>query len=52
MKVEVHHPKGINWKRIMDAVYEELLCEPEKLEVICRTCHKRITDEQRKTNNK
>ena len=39
-KVQVHHKKGIaNWDKIIDAIYEEILCNPEELETICEECH-------------
>jgi predicted HNH restriction endonuclease len=39
-KVEVHHKKGVtNWDRIIEVIREELLCDPEDLEVLCPDCH-------------
>jgi len=39
-KVEVHHKKGItNWEKVIDLIYKEILCEPKKLEVLCKRCH-------------
>ncbi len=39
-KVEVHHKGGVgNWDRIIAVIREELLCPPEKLEVLCPDCH-------------
>lgn len=39
--VEVHHLEGVlNWDVLIDAVYEHLLCNPEKLETLCKECHK------------
>ena len=39
-KVEVHHREGItNWEAVIDAVFEHLLCSPEKLETLCKSCH-------------
>ena len=41
VKVQVHHPDGINnWEEIYDAVYKELLCDYRLLETLCRECHK------------
>jgi len=38
--VQVHHREGVgNWNRVIDLVYEELLCDPEKLKVMCKSCH-------------
>ena len=39
-KVEVHHEHGIcNWDEIIDVIEEQLLCDPEYLQVLCPQCH-------------
>jgi len=39
-KLEVHHLEGIgNWQAVIDLIYSEILCSPEKLEVLCPECH-------------
>ena len=39
-KVEVHHLEGIgNWEKVIDLVFEEILCDPSKLRPLCRACH-------------
>ena len=39
-KIEVHHKEGIgNWDKVIALIQEEILCEPEKLEVLCPECH-------------
>jgi hypothetical protein len=39
-KVEVHHRKGhLDWERILDLIYAELLCDPDELRVLCPDCH-------------
>lgn len=44
-KVEVHHKEGIgNWDKVIDLILDELLCDPEKLEVLCPDCHGEITN--------
>ena len=38
--VEVHHKFGIqNWEAIYEAIYENLLIDPEGLECLCKDCH-------------
>lgn len=38
--VEVHHKHGIlNWDAIFELIYEQLLCDPALLEVLCESCH-------------
>ncbi len=40
--VECHHKKGIgNWEKVIDMIYEELLCNPNLLEILCIQCHKK-----------
>jgi predicted HNH restriction endonuclease len=40
VKVEVHHRKNIlNWEKIIDLVFEQLLCDPSNFEVLCKPCH-------------
>jgi predicted HNH restriction endonuclease len=42
-RVEVHHKEGVlNWDKIIEIIREQLLCEPEKLEVLCPECHKNV----------
>lgn len=38
--LEVHHKNGIEWDRLIDLVFEFLLCDPRDLEVLCDKCHK------------
>lgn len=38
--VEVHHIDGILWEKLIDLVYEMLLCHPDKLATVCPECHK------------
>ena len=46
LKVEVHHVHGVlNWDKLLDAVYEQLLCDPKFLEILCVECHGRETEE-------
>jgi CRISPR/Cas system CSM-associated protein Csm3 (group 7 of RAMP superfamily) len=43
-KVEVHHKEGVcNWEQILQCIYDQLLCDPSKLEVLCPICHKEET---------
>ncbi len=38
--VEVHHKHGVqNWEAVIDAVYEYLLPNPDRLETVCKECH-------------
>ena len=48
VKVEVHHLNRIvNWNKIIDLVFEELLCDPKFLQVLCVECHALETEKQR-----
>jgi predicted HNH restriction endonuclease len=43
--VQVHHVDGVgNWEQVIDLVYEELLCGPDKMIVVCKKCHQEVTD--------
>lgn len=45
IKIDVHHKTGdINWRRIEQVLYEELLVSPDKLECLCVECHKQETN--------
>ena len=47
LKVQVHHKEGIKiWDKIIDLIYQELLCDPEKLETLCVECHDKETRKQ------
>jgi hypothetical protein len=39
LKLEVHHLDGIEWEKMIDYVYRHLLCDPKRLEVMCKKCH-------------
>jgi len=40
--VQVHHVEGIgNWEMVIDTVFDELLCSPDKLRVLCPECHEK-----------
>lgn len=41
--MEVHHRDGIEWEKIIDYIYRHVLCDPKKLEVMCRSCHQAET---------
>ena len=44
VKIEVHHKEGIgNWDKIIENIMAELLVSPEKLECLCKECHKKET---------
>jgi 5-methylcytosine-specific restriction endonuclease McrA len=38
--VQVHHKTGIaNWEKVIDNIFEQILCNPEHLETLCEECH-------------
>jgi 5-methylcytosine-specific restriction endonuclease McrA len=45
-RVEVHHRKGRigNWNKVIDLIFEELLCSPDNLETLCPNCHDKEGD--------
>jgi predicted HNH restriction endonuclease len=39
-KVQVHHKAGIgNWDRVIEVIREEILCDPNQLQTLCKECH-------------
>lgn len=40
-KVEVHHIDNVNWKEMLDIVFERILVNPKRLKVLCKECHKK-----------
>ncbi|MBU0978072.1 MAG: hypothetical protein KKD18_06650 [Nanoarchaeota archaeon] len=41
-KIEVHHLEGIgNWDRVVEIIREEILCDTDKLKVVCPDCHEK-----------
>jgi predicted HNH restriction endonuclease len=42
VKVQVHHCKGVmrGWESLIDSIYDELLCSPDLMVVLCKECHK------------
>lgn len=39
-KVEVHHIEGIDWDGVIDIIFNRILVHPNKLQVLCKKCHK------------
>ena len=43
VKVECHHIAGIeNWDEIYKVIRTHLLCDPDKMQTLCKECHKTI----------
>lgn len=43
VKVEVHHmDENMYWDHIIEYIYRHLLCPPDRLEVLCKECHKKL----------
>jgi len=47
VKIEVHHLDGIDWDFLVDEVFKVLLVNPDRLQVLCKKCHKEKTDHDR-----
>lgn len=45
--VEVNHRRGIKWAEIIAFIRAELLCEPSRLETLCKEHHAEITVTER-----
>ena len=45
VRLEVHHVTEIDWKELIDLVYERLLSVPQV--PLCKDCHKKETERQR-----
>jgi 5-methylcytosine-specific restriction endonuclease McrA len=44
-KVQVHHKEGVgNWDKVIETIREEILCNPDKLQTLCKDCHRSIED--------
>lgn len=41
VQIQAHHKKGIEWERLIDIVYEMLLCPAEDWETLCKDCHEK-----------
>lgn len=42
VRVEVHHLDGIDWSLVVEYIYRHVLVSPDKLEVRCEDCHKKM----------
>ena len=42
--IECHHCDGVEWEFLIDEVFRVLLVDPERLETLCKKCHKEETD--------
>lgn len=43
VQVEVHHLEGLlDMDQLIDYVYRHLVCSPELLIVLCRSCHQKL----------
>jgi 5-methylcytosine-specific restriction endonuclease McrA len=44
--VQVHHVTGIgNWEKVINIVFEELLCAPDGMQTLCPECHEKVSKE-------
>jgi hypothetical protein len=48
IKIEVHHRDGIDWDFLIDEIFRVLLVNPDRLQVLCKDCHKDITAQEGK----
>ena len=49
VSVECHHFLGVeNWGEVYSVVREFLLCDPEKMQTLCKACHKKLKDQEPK----
>lgn len=39
VKLQVHHLDGIEWEKVIDYVFRHVLVDPDKLQVLCESCH-------------
>lgn len=40
--IEVHHQNMVeNWDKLIDMVYQSLLCHPDNLITLCQKCHEK-----------
>jgi predicted HNH restriction endonuclease len=46
LSLEVHHKNGIEWEKMIDYVYEKLLCDPKHLKVMCLDCHHKLHEKE------
>jgi hypothetical protein len=45
--IEVHHIDGVEWEYLINEVFRVLLVHPDRLQILCKSCHKEITDNDR-----
>ena len=51
VRLDVHHVNHtVNWDRIFRVIREELLTPPETLAPLCKECHKKQHETERRTN--
>jgi len=48
-KVQVDHIKPIGFDKTWDEFIDGLFCEKENLQVLCKPCHKKKTQQERKS---
>ena len=46
VSVRVHHKDGIQWDALVLEVRKYLLCSPDKMQVLCKDCHKKTHEEK------
>jgi 5-methylcytosine-specific restriction endonuclease McrA len=50
ISMEVHHIEGAQKDKIIDMIYEHLICNPDLLTTLCRSCHQQITEKEKNGN--
>ena len=53
VSVECHHLDGVvNWDALFEAVRKYLLCDPGKMQTLCKKCHEGIEKDERNQTTK
>lgn len=50
VSIECHHIEGAKKDKIIDMIYEHLICNPDLLATLCRSCHQQITEKEKNGN--
>lgn len=44
--MEIHHLDGINWDLVYDFIYQQLLPDPSRLQILCSDCHAEMHEKE------
>jgi len=46
VKINVHHLTPVDWNPLIDEIHRTLLCDVDRLQILCKECHEKLHEER------